>query len=163
VPTTRRLIFGPNPRRTSVRILVLAAVAFAVFRWVLMPVRTEGISMRPTYESGKFTLVNRLAYRWKAPSRGDIVAVRLAGESVVYVKRIVGLPNERVAIRDGVVHIDDVPLQEPYVKFRRPWNRDEVVVGPRHYFLIGDNRGMNAGDHDFGQVNAARIVGEIVF
>jgi signal peptidase I len=163
VSRTGRLVFGRNPRRTAVRILVLAAAAFILFRWVLLPVRAQGISMRPTYESGQLKLVNRLAFTWGRPERGDIVAIRLAGERVVYIKRIVGLPGERLAIREGIVYIDDVPLPEPYVRFRRPWELAEVTVGPRHVFLIGDNRGMNAGDHDFGQVSASRIIGRVVF
>jgi signal peptidase I len=163
VTRIRRLIFGPNPRRTALRILVLAAASGIVFGWVLMPVRTEGISMQPTYQSGRLKLVNRLSYRWGDPRRGDIVALRLAGERVVYIKRIVGLPGERLAIREGIVYINDVALDEPYVRFRRPWTREEVVIGPRHYFVIGDNRGMNARDHTFGQVDRARIAGKVVF
>jgi signal peptidase I len=163
VSRPRQWIFGRNPRRTTIRIAVFALVSFALFRWVLLPVRTDGISMQPTYESGQLKLVNRLAYAWGRPQRGDVVAVRLAGERVVFIKRIVGLPGERVAIRGGVVYINDRPLAEPYVRYLRPWERDEVVVGPRHYFLIGDNRGMNAADHTFGQVNASRVVGKVLF
>jgi signal peptidase I len=128
-----------------------------------MPVRTEGISMLPTYESGRLTLVNRLAYSQTPPARGDIVAITLAGEHVVYVKRIVGLPGERLGITDGVVHINGVPLPEPYVRHRRPWTVDEVTLGPQEYFLIGDNRGMNAADHDFGRADRSRIAGKVVF
>jgi signal peptidase I len=69
----------------------------------------------------------------------------------------------RVAIVDGVVRIDGVPLEEPYVVRRQPWNYDEVTVGPHEYFVIGDNRGMRIGDHDFGRVDARRILGKLVF
>lgn len=145
------------------RVLVLAVVAFVVFTWVLLPVRAEGISMEPTYGSGSFRLVNRLAFRWGSPSRGDIVAIRLAGTRVVYVKRIVGLPGERLRIEDGQVIIDGQPLVEPYVRSRRPWNFAEVPIGPEEYFVVGDNRGMNMRDHAFGRVDASRIVGRVVF
>ncbi len=159
----RRLIFGSNPRRTAVRIIVLAAVSFLIFGWVLTPIRVRGISMDPTYRDGALNLVNRAVFRVRDPARGDVIAIRLAGPHVLYVKRIVGLPNERVAIVGGVIQINGVPLPEPYVSQRRPWDVVEVTVGPREYFVIGDNRGMRAGDHDFGRVDARRVLGTLVF
>ena len=119
--------------------------------------------MRPTYDSGDLLFVNRLSYTAAGPKRGDIVAIALAGERVYYVKRIVGLPLERVRILDGIVLVNDVPLEEPYVRERRPWTVEEVELKSNEYFVIGDNRGMNARDHDFGRVLRSRIAGRIVF
>lgn len=143
--------------------LVLAGVALITFRWVLIPIRTEGPSMLPTYTSDSFNLVNRLGFAFGEPSRGDVVAIRLAGPSVVLVKRVIGLPGERVRFDSGVVYINGVPLDEPYVRERRPWEVPEVTLGPREYFAVGDNRGMSAGLHSFGAVDRARILGKVVF
>jgi signal peptidase I len=163
LPDAHSIIFGTNPRRTTVRVLVLIAISIVTFKWVLLPVRTDGISMEPTYASGRLNLVNRLAYFSSTPARGDVVAIRLAGLHVLYIKRVIGLPGERLAIVDGEVRIDGRPLLEPYVKHRRPWNLPEVQLGPAEYFVVGDNRGMNAADHTFGRVDAVRIVGRVVF
>jgi signal peptidase I len=163
VHLTRRFLIGSDPRRTAVRVIVLATISFIVFRWVLIPIRAEGISMLPTYESGTLHLVNRLAFTSRLPSRGDVVAIQLAGPHVLYVKRVVGLPGERVRIAGGQVYINDVPLVEPYVRSRRPWDIPEVTLQPREFFVVGDNRGMNAGDHDFGRTDASRILGKVVF
>jgi signal peptidase I len=163
VNRARRLVFGRHPRRTVVRIAVLAAVSFVTFGWLLTPTRVHGVSMEPTYEDSALKLVNRMIYNIRAPARGDVVAIRLAGPHVLYVKRIVGLPGERVAIVDGIVQIDGEPLVEPYVARRQPWNYPEVTVGPREYFVVGDNRGMRIGDHDFGRVDARRIIGKLLF
>lgn len=160
---TRRFVFGSNPRRTAVRVLVLAAVSLVTFRWVLMPIRAEGVSMLPTYSSGSLNLVNRMAFLHRKPGRGDIIAIRLAGPHVLYVKRIVGLPGERFAMRQGQVYINGAPLVESYVRQREPWNVPEVTLTAREYFVIGDNRGMRASDHDFGRVDVSRIVGRVVF
>ena len=160
---TRRIVFGRNPRRTAVRVLVLASISFITFRWVLIPMRAEGISMLPTYQSGSLNLVNRLAYLNQKPSRGDIVAIRLAGPHVLYVKRIIALPGERISMSEGQVYVNGAPLIEPYVRNRKPWDVPEVTLTSREYFVIGDNRGMRASDHDFGRVDFSRIVGRIVF
>jgi signal peptidase I len=78
------------------------------------------------------------------------------------VKRIVGLPGERVAIAGGFVRVNGTQLSEPYVLSRKPWDYDEVTLGPREYFVIGDNRGV-ASRGDFGRVDASRIVGKLLF
>ena len=159
----QRVLFGRNPRRTTVRILVLAAISFSLFRWVLIPVRTDGVSMMPTYQSGSLRLINTLSFRGGIrPDRGDIVAIKLAGPHVLYVKRIVGLPGERVAIAGGFVQVNGTQLSEPYVLSRKPWNYDEVTLGPREFFVIGDNRAL-ASRGDFGRVDASRIVGKLLF
>jgi signal peptidase I len=163
VSLTRRIVFGRNPRRTAVRILVLATLSFIIFRWVLIPIRAEGISMEPTYRSGSLNLVNRLAYQQGKPARGDVIAIKLAGPHVLYVKRIIGLPGEHLSITQGQVYINGAPLEEPYVRNRRPWDRPEVTLTAREYFVIGDNRGMRAEDHDFGRVDSSRILGKVVF
>ena len=160
---TRRVVFGRNPRRTAVRVLVLASLSFVMFRWVLIPIRAEGISMLPTYQSGSLNLVNRLAYLNDKPSRGDIVAIKLAGPHVLYVKRIIALPGERISLAAGQVYVNGAPLAEPYVRNRSPWDKPEVTLTSREYFVIGDNRGMSAKDHDFGRVDVSRIVGRVLF
>ncbi|HXG54190.1 MAG TPA: signal peptidase I [Vicinamibacterales bacterium] len=158
-----RLLVGSNPRRTFVRVVILIAASAITFGWILLPIRAEGISMLPTYESGTLHFVNRLSYIAASPARGDVIAIRLAGDRVYYVKRVVALPGERVQIVDGTIHVNDVPLSEPYVKNRRPWNVDEVALTYQEYFVVGDNRGMNAADHDFGRAQRSRIVGRVVF
>jgi signal peptidase I len=107
-----RWLAGANPRRTAVRAAAIVA-AYIVFGYMLLPVRGVGISMQPTIESGELIFVNLLSYRFREPQRGDIVAIRLAGRSVVYVKRLVALPGDRVAFAGGVLSINDEVVEEP--------------------------------------------------
>jgi len=144
-------------------VVVLAAVSYITFTWLLIPIRTHGSSMLPTYGSDRLNLVNRMSYWARAPSRGDVVGIQIAGPHVLYVKRIVGLPGERVAISEGHVHINGAALSEPYVRHRRAWDVPEVTLGTREYFVMGDNRGMSIGEHDFGRVDLDRILGRVVF
>ncbi len=160
---TRRLFFGANPRRTAVRIAVLIVLSFVTFRWILIPMRAEGISMQPAYQSGSLHLVNRLAFAAHSPRRGDVIAIRLAGPHVLFVKRVVALPGERLEIVGGQVYINGSPLIESYVHSRRPWNIAPVTLSSREYYVIGDNRGMLARDHTFGRIDASRILGKVIF
>ena len=156
-------MFGPHPRRTALRAAVLIAAVCVIFGVVLLPVRLVGISMEPAYRGGGLNFANRLAFAWRPPARGDVVAIRMAGLHVVYVKRIVGLPGERVAIAAGIVSIDGQPLVEPAVVGRAPWNMPLVMLDADEYFVIGDNRAMAMHHHDFGRVRRDRIVGTLLF
>jgi signal peptidase I len=157
------MLFGSNPRRTATRVSILILGAVAIFGGILLPVRLTGISMQPTYDDGSFNLANRLAFVWRQPARGDVVAIRMAGPSVVYVKRIVGLPGERVEMDMGIVKIDGRPLAEPAVVYRASWTVPPVRLADDEYFVIGDNRAMNVESHDFGRTNRDRIVGKLLF
>jgi signal peptidase I len=159
----KSLLFGSNPRHTAIRVAVLVAAAVVVFGVILLPIRLSGISMEPTYRDGGLNFANRLAFAWRQPARGDVVAIRMAGPSVVYVKRIVGLPGERLEITMGTVIIDGVPLAEPTVVYKSPWNVPALTLGRDEYFVIGDNRAMTAEHHDFGRATRERIVGKMLF
>jgi signal peptidase I len=158
----KRLLIGASPRRTVVRILLLVSTAYVVFGYMLIPVRGQGPSMWPTLSDGQFVLVNRLAY-WRAePRRGDVVAIRVAGGHVMYIKRIIGLPGERVAIERGLVYVNGTALEEPYVQRRARWQVDEVRLADGEYLVIGDNRGMSQRNHDFGKARRERVLGRVI-
>lgn len=169
VPLWKRLVFGRNPRRTLVRAACLAAVCLIVFKFILLPVRINGVSMEPTYRRDGINAINRLAYVFGKPQRGDVVAVRysrphgLSSPHVMLLKRIIGLPGETVAIANGVVFINGRPLDEPYVKYREAWQLNPVKLAGDEYFLIGDNRGMDQRYHEFGETGAERIVGKVLW
>lgn len=156
-------LLGNNPRATLVRIGMLIAAAYLVFGYVLLPIRLQGISMEPTYTDGQIDFANRLVYLWRTPARGDAVAIRMAGPRVVYVKRIVGLPGERVEIVMGVVNVNGQPLVEPNVARKAPWNFAPVTLGADEYFVVGDNRAMRVEDHDFGRTTRDRIIGKMLY
>ena len=157
------ILVGSNPRLTLVRIAVVVGLAWFVFGQVLRPIRVAGVSMEPTYRLNAVNFINRWAYRDSSPQRGDVVGVRMAGESILYLKRVVGLPGERIAFERGQLLVDGQPIQEPYVRHRAPWNEAELQLAHDEYFLVGDNRGMPARDHTHGAFARHRIVGRILF
>lgn len=165
----KRLVFGRRPARTLVRAAVLAIVAVGTCKFILLPVRVAGVSMEPTYHDRGVNFVNRLAYVFGKPRRGDVVAVAysrphgLSSPHVMLLKRIIGLPGETLAIADGVVFIEGQPLDEPYVKRREAWQLNPVKLADDEYFLIGDNRGMDQRWHEFGRTESKRIVGKVLW
>ena len=127
-----------------------------------MPFYTAGRSMEPTVMDKRLVFVNKLAYRSKPPQRGDIVAIRMAGEKISLLKRIVGLPGEVVSIKDGILHIDGKPLDESYMADKGNWNLNDQHLELGQYFVIGDNRSMPMGLHKFGKTEKRRIIGKML-
>lgn len=163
--TLLTFVVGRSPRRTFLRIACLVGTTFVLFQYVILLRKIESVSMLPTFREGSIHVILRPAYApGRPPRRGDIVGVRTSGVTVMYVKRIVGLPGETLAIRDGTVLIDGKPLDEPYVRpGRRPWNRAPRTLRPDQYFVIGDNRSMREDQHEFGAIDGARIVGKVIW
>jgi signal peptidase I len=155
-----RILIGRRPARTLTRLIVLILVSFVLFKFLFLPIRVVGNSMVPTYRNGRINFINRLAFHWHGPKRGDVVAVQLDSSHLVLLKRVVGLPGERLAVREGRVVVDGRTLDEPYAKVSEsPPSQSEIVLGPDEYFVIGDNRDISA----YGAVHQHEFIGKVVF
>src|SRR5438552_17818694 len=108
------MLIGRRPARTLARLIVLILVTFVLFKFLFLPIRVVGNSMVPTYHNGRINFINRLAFRWHGPKRGDVVAVQLDKIRLVLLKRVVGSPGERIAVRTGRVVMNGRTLAEPY-------------------------------------------------
>src|SRR5262249_34612085 len=107
--------------------------------------------------------LNRLAYVRHGPQRGDVVGIRYSGESIMLLKRVVGLPGEEISFNDGTLLVNGEPLDEPYVKSECHWTHKPLRFGPDEYYVVGDNRSMPWDDHEHGAANRRRIVGKVLF
>jgi signal peptidase I len=160
----RIAVIGRNPKRTLLRAGVLAVVCyiffkFFVFKVIVLPVQIDGNSMFPTYRDHTRNYVNKLAYVHVEPQRGDIVGIRMSGEHMMLLKRIVGMPGETISFDQGHLFVNGVAIPEPYLPHPLPApSLDPVKLGPTQYYVIGDNRIIS----DRGWIERARIVGKIV-
>lgn len=149
--------------RKIFRLSLIALVTTLIFSFVLGFAVVRGQSMKPTYRDGDWVLINRLSYLFRPPTRGEVVAIKLAGRRLMLLKRIIGLPGETVEIHSGQVFIDGWRLSEPYLVSFQPWGLPPRVLVAEEYFVIGDNRQQPAGEHFFGRVDGGRIVGRALW
>jgi signal peptidase I len=168
-PWWQVVAIGRNPRTTLVRLAITLVLVFIGFRVSIQPILVQGISMQPTYKDGQRRFLNQLAYRFAPPQRGDVIGIREAGKQVLLLKRVIGLPGERLRIVQGTVLINGEPLEEPYLLpptngVRNParWNVAEVELQGDEHYVIGDNRSMRQDDHYFGIASRNRIVGRLM-
>jgi signal peptidase I len=155
------ILVGRRPKRTLARIAVLVSVCFVLFRFVLAPIRLQGPSMLPTYREGQIHVINRLAYRFHEPRRGDVVAIKYAGEHLLLLKRIVGLPGETVSFEGGRLRVNGQSIEEPYVRYPCNWEMPPVAVGSDEFYVVGDNRSMGWEFHEKGRSQRERILGKL--
>ena len=132
-----------------------------VFCW---PLRINGRSMEPTFSSRDRVVISRMQVFFNSISADDVVVCKIIeeGEEIVILKRIVAVPGDKVEIIEGKVFINSKLLQEDYVYFDSDFYLDEVVLGDKQYFLMGDNRELSIDSRHVGSVNAENIIGRVI-
>jgi signal peptidase I len=147
---------------------VSVAIAIVLIVFVYQPVKVEGTSMMPALADQERIFVNKFVYRLGLSPirRGDLVVFRFPGDpNKSYIKRVVGLPGETVAIQRGVVLINGAPLHEDYVprQFRDGQDMPPLTVEPETYFVLGDHRNSSNDSRNWGLVPRRNIYGKAVF
>lgn len=148
--------------------LIILVVAFALVFGFVRPFVVEAFwipseSMVPTLEVGDRVLVNKFIYRFTEPERGDIVVFKsVEGDGSDLIKRVVALPGDTVAVRNGTLFVNGEPQNEPYLNKQFP---DQSFYAPTkvpegHVFVMGDNRANSADSRVFGPLPKENIAGE---
>lgn len=168
----------PNPIREILEIIIPAFLLFLFIHTFIAEARfVPSPSMVPAIELGDRFLVEKVAYRFRQPQRGEIVVfhppqrAKTVAEQMGsplgndFIKRIIALPGEEVAVRDGRVFINGKVLEEPYIsEERRPFYEVKPMTVPEnHYWMLGDNRNNSFDSHYWGFVPRKNIVGRAVW
>jgi len=164
--------------------VVAIGLALVIQAYLVKPYRIPSPSMVDTLEIGDRVLVNRVVYHLKDLEHGDVVVFRWPkNRDVVFIKRVVGLPGDRLQAKDGKLYVDGVAQEEPYVHktngvtdptnpsgtivgttMSQPWGlSDEYTVPDGHYFMMGDNRTNSDDSRVWGPVPENDLIGEAFF
>jgi signal peptidase I len=158
-----------------VETLVLTVLIFlGIQTFVAQPYRVQQSSMEVTLLPDQYVLVDKLTPRWAPYERGDIVVFDPPESwspqgSVPFIKRIIGLPNDTVELRDGKVYVNDVLLDEPYINTDgdgnpqttdvQPGGSSEWVIPEGQLLVMGDNRQNSADSRSFGPIEVTHVIG----
>jgi len=147
-----------------VKTLVFSIIVFLIVNALSDRVRIESVSMQPTMYAGDFVFINKLAYKFNTPHRGDIIIFPspVIPSEQPYIKRIIGIPGDRIQIENGIVFVNRNNLHENYIK-TKPNYAGEWLVPANAYFVLGDNRNRSSDSHNWGMVPAANIIGKAIF
>ena len=154
--------------------LVLTVVIFfGIQAFIAQPYKVQQQSMENTLLPDQYVLVDKLSPRWDAYSYGDIIVFKppatwAQASDVPYIKRVIGLPGDTVSLRDGLVYVNDVKLNEPYIysdngiqnqSFPAAGGASSWVVPAGELFVMGDHREDSADSRSFGPIAISDVVG----
>ena len=145
--------------------IAIAVVAvFLVRTFVVQPFLVSGSSMEPSFYNSDYLLVDELTYRFREPSRGEVIVFKYPGNHrSYYIKRIIGLPGEHIVIDNGKISIykdgKGIDLKEPYISHLKSSGHFETTLNENQYFVMGDNRNFSFDSRSWGSLNRSEIIG----
>ncbi|MEI8360836.1 MAG: signal peptidase I [bacterium] len=156
-----------------IKIVVISlAIIIPIRYYLIQPFYVKGASMEPTFYDQEYLIVNEIGYRINPPQRGDVIVFRYPRDPQEYfIKRIIGLPGEKVQVKDGKVIIfnqannwQGATVIEDYLpKNLKTYgmNDDIVTLSSEEYYVLGDNRNASKDSRVFGPVNKSFLIGRV--
>lgn len=145
-------------REWAIAIIFASAVMYLLRLFLYAPYEVHGPSMRPTLKGEELLIVNKWIYDFSTPNYGDIIVFHTS-EGRDFIKRVIGLPGDRIEIKNGVVYRNGVPLKEPYIAEKINGEFPPVTVPPGHVYVLGDNRNNSKDSREIGPVPLKDVVG----
>ncbi len=146
-------------------VLIAIAIVVPIRVFIAQPFIVSGSSMVPTFENRNYLIVDELSYRLGSPERFDVVIFRYPKDpSKYFIKRIIGLPNEKVNLKGSDLtitneeHKDGFKLEQPFVKNSSNSNM-HFELGDDEYFVMGDNRNASSDSRYWGPVKRDLLIG----
>ena len=157
-----------HPVAEFVRFVVLAAMIVIPIRlFIASPFVVEGASMSPTFETLEYVIVDKISYRFKSPERGQVVVFDYPKDpKKSFIKRIVGLPGEKISIADGKINVEKetgekIMVPEKYVSYHSN-EFLEISLQEDEYFVLGDNRVASYDSRAWGPVKKDLLSGQVI-
>src|SRR3989344_1773366 len=154
---------GRNIARTFKEILQTALISLGVFFFVyaflVQPHRVKGDSMLPNFIDGELILTEKISYKLNDPKRGDVIVFQSStSKKADFIKRIIGIPKDRIMVKDGSIYINNNKLEENYINMATEGSV-ERALGEDEYFVLGDNRGSSFDSRSFGSIKKTEFRG----
>jgi signal peptidase I len=157
--------------------VIVMLVAFSIRYFVIQPFVVDGDSMKPTFINNEYLIAEKISYDFTTPSRGDIVIFRYPkNTSIIYIKRLIGLPGETVTVKNNKVYIaksengELTQLEEKYLDsnvstkvFDTETATKELTITlhENEFFVLGDNREHSSDSREWGVLPKSNIIGRV--
>jgi signal peptidase I len=158
-----------NPWTEAIKTIALSAVlAFGIRSFVAEARYIPSGSMLPTLQINDRLIIDKISYNFRNPDRGDIIVfsptdtLKQQNFKDAFIKRLIGLPGDKVEVKEGKVYVNNQPLKENYIEDKPNYNFGPVTVPPNQFLVLGDNRNNSYDSHYWGFVPRDRIIGRAV-
>ena len=149
--------------RDIIETIALTLLVFLIIRLAIESFRVDGQSMEPNFHNNEYVLVDKAAYLFQPPQRGDVIIFHYPLDiHKDFIKRIIGVPGDTVQTTSTSVLVDGHTISEPYI--RVPFNFQSYTwkLGPNQFFVMGDNRDNSLDSRIWGPLARSYIVGKAV-
>ncbi|MEK7147048.1 MAG: signal peptidase I [Patescibacteria group bacterium] len=147
-------------------ILIAVATVFLIRSFLVQPFLVSGASMEPSFYDNDYLLIDEITYRFRGPERGEVVVFKSPTSNTYFIKRLVGLPGERITVRNGEVLIyqnaasQSFVLNEDYLEPDiKTFGDFDIKLKEGQYFVLGDNRNFSFDSRSWGSLEGNKIVG----
>ncbi len=148
--------------REIITTAAIALVTFFLLHGAIQTCVVIGSSMEPTVFPQERLIVNKVAYKFALPSRGDIIVFHPpSAMQLDYIKRVIALPGDIVEIKEGAVYVDGERLYEPYVRNIPNYTLPAREIPKNNYFVLGDNRNNSNDSHNGWTIPRQSIIGKV--
>jgi len=152
-------------------VVFIGSFFIVVYLFIMQPNQVKGASMEPTFISGDYIMTSKITYKFRPPQRGDVIVFKSPrNPDIEYIKRIIGLPGDKININDSQVFINDNLLSENYIsETTNLWDggyakeNKPMTVPDNYLFVMGDNRPRSSDSREFGPVPIASIIGHVFY
>ena len=141
-------------------LLVMIIILFKIF--IFNFILVKGDSMNPKYKNNDFMFLNKIIYSFKPIRRGEVIVLKYKNNDLI--KRIIGLPNEKIKVENGKLYINNKEYYENYINsYTASYDFDEITLKDNEYFVMGDNRYNSYDSRNFGTITKNNIIGRVEF
>jgi signal peptidase I len=153
----------------TAKIIIFAMIiVFPIRYFLFQPFIVRGASMEPSFHEADYLIVDQLSYRFRDPKRGEVIVFNYPQDPQKrHIKRIIGVPEEEVTIRDGKIFIlsegKKILLEEDYLPLERTTGEEKIFLNENEYFVMGDNRSASFDSRNWGSLPKENIIGKVFF
>lgn len=157
-------------------LVIALSIFLVVYLFAMQPHQVNGQSMVPSFESGEYVLTDKVSYKLRDPQRGEVIVFHAPetancpkGTGCDFIKRVLALPGETVAVSNNAIIVNGQPLSEIYIPDTYQTLAGEytqgrtITLGPNEYFAVGDNRPYSSDSRAWGPITKDDIVGRAFF
>lgn len=139
-------------------VIIIIILKIFVFNFILV----KGDSMNPKYKNNDFMFLNKIIYSFKPIRRGEVIVLKYRNNDLI--KRVIGLPNDKIKVENGILYINKKEVKENYINsYTASYDFDEITLKDNEYFVMGDNRYNSYDSRNFGTITKNNIIGRVEF
>jgi len=152
-------------------VVFVGSIFIVTYLFIMQPNQVKGASMEPTFLSGEYIFTSKITYKFRPMQKGDVVIFKSPkNPDIEYIKRVMGLPGDKVLVQNSEVYINGQQISENYISAKTNlWEGGflkegvTVTIPDGFIFVMGDNRPRSSDSHEFGPININSIIGQVFY